>query len=263
MINGRQARRIECKGRDGNEPVVYGEEIGSLGRFIPVAVTAYPVICPAPGINPFYHVISIYPFSEPCHLKTSNLLKRKVGHIDVENRKTLGNPCPTDRRGKLRTHPGSIPEEKTLPGHNGEGHGRYAEKGAFLGGGHRSRVIHVLTHVGSAVDAGDDEVGPVGKEFLHPQIDTVHRRAVGCKNALLNLPGPEGLVEGNGMADACPLPFGGHHVHGMIRGEDLYEGQKPRGMDPVIIGEKNEHRNTVGTGSPPDLYLLFERLWVL
>ena len=88
-----------------------------------------------------------------------------------------------------------------VAGRAGEGdrHAGHPERHALHGGGDRARVEHVLAHVGPVIDAGEDEVGPLG----HQRPSASRTQSVGVPSTWKEPSGRRGRPERPVHASGC------------------------------------------------------------
>jgi len=125
------------------------------------------------------------------------------------------------------------------------GDARDAEERPFDRGGHGARVEHVDPRVEAAVDPADDQIGPPRTELRDPELDRVGRTAVHGPAAapvtVEHLLGRQWRQERDRMPHAALLGGGCDDLHVAQLGEGFFQGGEPRGEDPVVVGEHDEH----------------------
>jgi hypothetical protein len=208
---------------------------------LPLGVlTADPVVVAASRIHLLHQRVMVDAAPEAGDPHTTDLRPRPAGEVDVQQVTAWQSFCEQapDESGD---EPRGLGEVRHRSGREGGGDRWCPLQGALDGRGHRARVEHVLAHVGTEVDAGDDQVGSLIEQAVERGDDTVGRRAIHAVDVGLVLLDAEGAVERERVRGGALVTIRGNDDHAPQRSQRLLEVAQRGRLDAVVVREQDVH----------------------
>lgn len=127
-------------------------------------------------------------------------------------------------------------------GAEGEGAGGDVMESAFAGGADGARVVGVFAEVGAKVDAGEEQVGRLGKKFVKGDDDAIGGSAFDGPFVFAAFVADDGSAQGEGLRGAALFAVGGDNAEPGPGAEGGGEGGEAGGVVAVVVGEEDVGR---------------------
>jgi hypothetical protein len=99
--------------------------------------------------------------------------------------------------------------------------------------------MNILAHVGSSIDAGNDNIRFPFEDRFDAEINAINRGTVCCIDPMSDFPDSQRFVQGNGVTNAGPFPLRRDNTDIACFDKVFPERQKAFGMNTVIVGQKD------------------------
>ena len=235
------------QGGDGNLTVVDGAKVGAVGRLRHFVAEAHPVVVAVAQVGALLGVTHGHVAEGLAgDLDLGDVVGRPRGEVDVHHH-VLGPADldqPLDDAGAETLGRGEhVLAVDQRPAGLRQGDRRDAHGHALDGAGDGARQRHVFGQVGAAVDARQHQVG---RQAAHQLGDRQHhaigRRAGGGEAAVVQLPHPHRIGQGQGAAGARLLVLrrADPDVVGQGAG-DVLQRDEAFSVDAVVVGQEDFH----------------------
>src|SRR5205814_200916 len=120
-----------------------------------------------------------------------------------------------------------------------------AKECAFNRRGDRAGIEHINAGVESAVEAADDDIGPLATKLKDAELDAVRRAALDSPTsqplAVIDLLSYQWRKKCNRMGDAALLCSGCNHDDIAQAAQLGLQGLQPGSVDAVVVGKQDQH----------------------
>ncbi len=170
-------RQIDLKRGDGNTAAFDRVEVGSRPGLGGRSGSADPIDRIVPRrAHPDNRLRLVAP-AKTGHFGATQVAIGDIGNIDVQQHR-LGNRIAEKTLHQFpRDAAGGI-EMITLETGQGKCNRRNTQQKPFGRRGNRSRINRVVTHIGTVINAGNDNIGQVIEHSGNRQMDAIRRRAI-------------------------------------------------------------------------------------
>jgi DNA-nicking Smr family endonuclease len=233
-------REIYLQWCHGNRAIGHGMKIRARPGIRLRARRTDPVDRTATGIGRPDHRLGPVAVSQSSSHQRAQFVPRPIRNVDIQDgvaRQWVLDETLHHRRrdagGRIIMGPAAIDQRY--------GDRRQTEETSFSRGRYRAGIEHIISKVGTVVDAGYHHIRFEIQEPCHGEVDAIRRSAVDEEHSRASLRDPERRVQRQGIAGPAPVALRRDYNHFAEGAQMPRQAQKPLGPIAVVVADEDFH----------------------